>query len=193
VRFELGMSYPDIVKKVQRAINHSAIHPNLLLIDNTGVGIAISDLFRLARLNFCPITITGSERVTRDGRSVRVPKRDLVSNLQVLLQTKRLKIAARLNEAQTFIDELLNFQVKISLAGHDTYGAWREGTHDDLVLAVALACWAAEKRLLPKGLTWPRRRTGRRKLHGGRELSGHISSRRVTRPTLEFFSKFPGK
>ncbi|HEY7307847.1 MAG TPA: hypothetical protein VH643_00670 [Gemmataceae bacterium] len=28
--------------------------------------------------------------------------------------------------------------------------AWREGTHDDLVLAVALACWWAE-RSLPLG------------------------------------------
>jgi hypothetical protein len=29
--------------------------------------------------------------------------------------------------------------------GRGQYGAWREGTHDDLVFAVALACWAAEK------------------------------------------------
>jgi hypothetical protein len=28
--------------------------------------------------------------------------------------------------------------------GHDQHGAWREGTHDDLVLAVALACWYGE-------------------------------------------------
>jgi len=41
--------------------------------------------------------------------------------------------------------ELLNFQVKINDLAHDSYGAWREGTHDDLVLAVALACWAAEQ------------------------------------------------
>ena len=25
---------------------------------------------------------------------------------------------------------------------HDSYGAWREGQHDDLVLALALALWA---------------------------------------------------
>lgn len=40
----------------------------------------------------------------------------------------------------------LSFQVKITDAGNDTYGAWRDGTHDDLVLAVALACWAARHR-----------------------------------------------
>jgi len=32
---------------------------------------------------------------------------------------------------------------------HVSYGAWREGTHDDLVLATALACWAGER--LPSG------------------------------------------
>jgi hypothetical protein len=31
-------------------------------------------------------------------------------------------------------------RVKISTAGHDSYSA-REGAHDDLVLAVAMAVW----------------------------------------------------
>jgi hypothetical protein len=35
-------------------------------------------------------------------------------------------------------------QVKVSTAGNEQFGAWREGAHDDLVLAVALACWAVE-------------------------------------------------
>jgi hypothetical protein len=40
--------------------------------------------------------------------------------------------------------ELLNFRVKINLAsGHDSYEAWREGDHDDLVLAAAMAVWSA--------------------------------------------------
>lgn len=86
----------------------------------------------------------------------------LVSTIQVLLQTKRLKIAPALPEAQTLVEEMTNFQVRISQAGHDSYGAWwREGSHDDLLLAVALACWAAEKKLLPQGLHWPRVSTGR--------------------------------
>jgi hypothetical protein len=29
--------------------------------------------------------------------------------------------------------------------GNDSYEAWREGIHDDLVLSVALACWFAEQ------------------------------------------------
>lgn len=28
--------------------------------------------------------------------------------------------------------------------GHDSYEAWRDGDHDDLVLSLAMACWFAE-------------------------------------------------
>lgn len=59
-------------------------------------------------------------------------------------QTERLKVAASLPEAATLTHELQNFQVKISLdTAHDSYGAWREGAHDDLVLAVCMALWIA--------------------------------------------------
>jgi hypothetical protein len=59
-------------------------------------------------------------------------------------ETWRLKIAEALPGAETLVKEMLDFQVWITVAGHDVYGAWREGTHDDLVLTVALASWWAE-------------------------------------------------
>ncbi|MEJ7863244.1 MAG: hypothetical protein WKF90_16565 [Pyrinomonadaceae bacterium] len=59
--------------------------------------------------------------------------------VQLYLQSRRLKIASQLPEADTLTRKLQNFRVKITDAANDTYGAWREGTHDDLVLAAALA------------------------------------------------------
>ena len=50
-------------------------------------------------------------------------------------------MAEALPEAAVLVQELENFQVKLSELGHDSYGTWRENQHDDLVLAVALACW----------------------------------------------------
>jgi len=39
----------------------------------------------------------------------------------------------------------MNFKVKIDpQTAHDSYSAWREADHDDLVLSVALAAWFAE-------------------------------------------------
>ncbi|MBA3951633.1 MAG: hypothetical protein H0X57_07115 [Rubrobacter sp.] len=64
----------------------------------------------------------------------------------VLMQNERLKIAEALELKETLVRELLAFRVKINIAtAHDSYEAWREGDHDDLVLSVALACWAGER------------------------------------------------
>jgi hypothetical protein len=68
------------------------------------------------------VTITGGDAVSRDGREYRVPKRDLVSVVQVLLQAERLKIASSLKEASILTAEMLAFKVSISLKGHDSHG-----------------------------------------------------------------------
>jgi hypothetical protein len=78
------------------------------------------------------------------GRDYRVPKRDLVAMVKVLLQSGRLRIASALPGAEVLVQELLGFQVRITASANDVYGAWREGQHDDLVLAVALTCWFGE-------------------------------------------------
>jgi hypothetical protein len=68
----------------------------------------------------------------------------------VLLQTERLKVVAKLTLGAVLSQEMLNFRVKIDpITAHDSYSAWREEDHDDLVLSVALAAWCGEKG--PKG------------------------------------------
>ena len=121
-----------------------------LVVDMTGVGIAVVDLLRDADLDPVPITITGGDAVAGDeDAGFRVPKRELAGRVQVLLQARRLRIAAGLPLADTLVGELKGFRAKISLAGHDTYAAgddWRSGSHDDLVLATAMAVWLGEHR-----------------------------------------------
>jgi hypothetical protein len=56
-------------------------------------------------------------------------------------------VAPTLPEAATLVRELTTFQVKITPAANEVFGAWREGLHDVLVLAVAIAIWQAERRL----------------------------------------------
>lgn len=146
-RYELGTPYPAIVANVAAMLKREPFTTvkTTLSVDGTGVGAAVVDLFRKEKLNahFQPIIITGGDMVTQEGGVTRVPKRDLVGVTQVALQTSRLKIAAELPEAQTLVGELQSFQVKITTAANDTYGAWREGAHDDLVLAVSMALWTA--------------------------------------------------
>jgi len=151
-RFPLGTSYPTIVAEVVSLLRREPLNQSstTLTVDGTGVGAAVVDLFRrecssgTLKAKLCPVTITGGEKVSQEDDVKRVPKRDLVGVVQVALQTDRLKIAAQLPEAATLTKELQNFQVKITESANDTYGAWREGTHDDLVLALALALWQSQ-------------------------------------------------
>jgi hypothetical protein len=140
--------YPDVAAHVKRLMEAPQLRGEAALaIDSTGVGIAVCDLLRRRGLTFDSVKITGGDTEIQSGYdSYRVPKRDLVGNLQVLLQSGRLKIARSLEHADTLRAELLNFRVKINVAtAHDSYEAWREGDHDDLVLAAALAAWRAQK------------------------------------------------
>ena len=75
----------------------------------------------------------------------RVPKRDLIVGLQVLMQQGGLQIAEGMKEGATLVKEMAEMRVKISGSGNEQFGAWRSGEHDDLVLAVALACWGVKK------------------------------------------------
>lgn len=149
-RFPLHTSYPNIVEKVKKYI-HSFVSEDrvYLVIDSTGVGLGIRDMFIKENLYPIGITITGGSEVNHDGYNYKVPKRDLVTCLQILFQTERLKIAKNLRYVDTLVQELVNFRVKITTKGNDTYEAWREGQHDDLVLSVALACWYSEN--MPMG------------------------------------------
>ena len=149
-RFQLGTSYPVVVERVKSIITQKPLEGKAqLVVDATGVGAPVVDLLRQAGLSPVAIMITGGDTVSQEPLVLRVPKRDLVSTLQILLQEGRLKVAESLPEASILVKELLTFQVKITASAHDVYGSWREGAHDDLVLAVALGAWAGEKKERP--------------------------------------------
>jgi len=63
-----------------------------------------------------------------------------------LLETGRLKWAFGLPSGKEFIEELLAFQIRINRrTGRTSYQSGEASVHDDLVLAVAMACWYAEQ------------------------------------------------
>lgn len=156
-RFPLGTPYPAQVGRVHsivKALADQGPTPTITLIaDYTGCGRPVADMLRDAGLDdlgcrLTLLTITGGDAVTKGAHNeFRVPKRDLASAVLVLLQSGRLKIAGALPLASVLTKELQGFRVKISLSGHDSYGAgedWRSAPHDDLVLALAMACWYGE-------------------------------------------------
>ncbi|MDQ3605582.1 MAG: hypothetical protein M3418_05280 [Gemmatimonadota bacterium] len=146
-RVQIGTPYPVIVERVAAMLQTPQLRGATdLVVDATGVGRPVVDMMHRAGLDPISVTIHGGDAVSRDGTGYRVPKRDLVGAVQVLLQTERLKFAAELRDVPTLVSELQNFRVKINLnTAHDSYAAHRERDHDDLVLAVAVAAWYAER------------------------------------------------
>ena len=168
-----NVPYPQIVSKVSDMIRTPPLAGNAaLVVDATGVGAPVVDLFRQAGLNPVGVLIHGGDKATHEGTSWRVPKRNLAATLQVLFQSGRLKISSKLPLASTMQSELMNFKVKIDpRTAHDSYSAWREADHDDLVLSVALAAWWAE--MEPEPSAWlPPIET----VCGGRGYTGPITS-----------------
>jgi hypothetical protein len=147
-RVALGTPYQEVVERVVGLTRSDELAGRChLVVDATGVGRPVVDLLRRAgpECAMMPATITGGDRESHEGGYYRVPKRDVIVGLQVLLQNGELKIASGLRFGAALVAEMAEMRVKVSGAGREQYGAWREGTHDDLVFAVALACWGARK------------------------------------------------
>jgi len=147
-RIPLGTPYPDVVERVREVAGLRDLRGNChLMVDATGVGRPVVDLLRRAGLG-CQImaaTITSGNAETSSKGYYHVPKRDLIVGLQVLLQRGALQVAAGMMLGPALVEEMATMQVRQTAAGNVQYGAWREGEHDDLVFAVALAYWGAKK------------------------------------------------
>lgn len=151
-RWQLGTSYPDIVEDVAKFLARPPLLGNrtVLAVDATGVGRPVVDQF--ARLSLkavlVPITITGAQALGahRDKKyGWRVPKKDLVGVLQMLLGQGRLKVA-KIPERDTWVKELRTFKIKKDKeTGNESWEGWRVGDKDDVVLSVAISAWLAER------------------------------------------------
>jgi hypothetical protein len=148
-RFPLGTSYPAICDRVATLLAEPPLAGTTLVVDQTGVGRAVVDLIRRSGVAAMirPITITAGHEVVPEGAGWHVPKKELVSVLQVLLQSRRLRVARQLPMAAVLAKEFETFRVKVTASATETFESWRERDHDDLVLAVALAAWVGERGL----------------------------------------------
>src|ERR1035441_4873198 len=74
-----------------------------------------------------PVTITAGQTETTDQGFYRVPKRDLIIGLQLVLQRGDLQIAAKLPFARKLVEELEAVEVRISPAGNEQYARGLRG------------------------------------------------------------------
>jgi threonine dehydrogenase-like Zn-dependent dehydrogenase len=132
-RLPLGTPYPVVVERMREIVQSDELCGDCALaVDATGVGVPVVDMLRAARLGceVMAVTITGGGRESAGS----VPKRDLLAGVEVLLEKGQLRIG-KVREAARLGRELMAMRT-----GKDG------GEHDDLVIALALACWRARRR-----------------------------------------------
>ena len=145
-RLPQGTRYPAVISQLQVLMRTPPLaQQGTLIADVTGVGLPIFQTLQQQGLRPQPLLLHGGDKVSREGAIFRVPKRDLIGSVQVLLQARRVKFGATLPFVDVLVHELSTYRVRIDPAtAHDSYSAWREAAHDDLVLALALVCWWGE-------------------------------------------------
>jgi hypothetical protein len=148
-RVALGTAYPDVVKRVRKLVTSEGLKEACaVVVDGTGVGAPVVDLMRAAHLgcDVTAVTITSGTRERRHPLMWSVPKRELIARMQMALELGQLRIARDMREAGALVRELMDVRTRERRrTGRVRIGADRRGQHDDLVLAVALACWRASR------------------------------------------------
>lgn len=140
-RFELGTPYTEIVDRVAHVQDYPRENHVPLVMDATGVGAPVVDMFKEKGAAPKQITFTGGQQVQSDMDRHSVPKKDLATTIQALLQTGRLKIAEELPHAETLVREMKTFRVKIADSGHARFEHASESDTDDILMSLACALW----------------------------------------------------
>jgi len=146
-RFPVGTPYTEIGSRLAGMFAAPPLVDSSLAVDITMVGKPILELLRRAKINahIQAVAVTAGLHASWGSGVQAVPKRELVGQLQALLQTRRLQVAESLPDAKALVEELLNFKMKPPTLQDDMLD-WRDRPHDDLVFSVAIAVWEAERR-----------------------------------------------
>jgi hypothetical protein len=158
-RFKLGLLYAEVAKRVARLdtkLRQDAAKDGLeawvtYILDATGVGQGPSEQIvqalsaqSYADVYRCYLTGGINAIVDNERMQIKLPKTQLVSCLVSVFDADHMELPARSKEIDAMIIELLNFEIRVSDEGRDAFGAFKVGTHDDLVTALGLAIWLGE-------------------------------------------------
>lgn len=138
-----GAEYPEVIRVVSALMKSlpTARMPPALVVNVTHVGKPVVVLMTKSALRPIAVTIAdGAAEHRVASNEFRVPAKDLIGTLAVLLQSDRFKISADLTETEALTSELARLNY-----GEDD---WKESNSNGLSLAVCLAAWWRE-RMMP--------------------------------------------
>jgi hypothetical protein len=147
-RLPLKTDYGLVVERIATVAGQAQMLGSAtIILDATGVGRPIVDMLkRSTSVSIRAVVFTSGEHETQPSYDVhRVPKRDLVTSLEVVLQARRIEFVPDCRLLEDMRAELQAYEFNISQnSGHLSFeGA--AGSHDDLVSALTLAIWFGER------------------------------------------------
>jgi hypothetical protein len=144
----LGTKYTVIADGLHTLFESPKIAKSRVAADNTGVGQAVLDVIKEKRVDarIIPITSHGG-KITRFDEKVQVwhtAKIDMVSSLQVILQSGLLHIDDRVPHVERLRKELSAYRETITRSKNQTFAA-DASQHDDIVSALMMMVWLGEQ------------------------------------------------
>ena len=144
-RFPRRTETPAVITYLENLMNRPTLKGRVALIaDASGMGGPIVQQMKRHGLGTIPMIITGGAQAN----GYNVPKANLVMRLKLLLEQRRLKIPMTLKLLRELVEEFTNFKMGYTPSRHATYSA-ASGYHDDIIIALALACNYFERRPAP--------------------------------------------
>lgn len=144
----------NVIRKRTRGKPETISAPEVYL-DATGLGSPFLDFFvkHHGNVHVNAVTITSGDKETevkeyKAYAQLHVGKSALVNRMQLLLGTKRLDIP-NTSEGKELAHELKVFEGRVTASRNVSYNA-KEGEHDDLLIAAALAVWQQARTLMDR-------------------------------------------
>ncbi len=142
-----GLPYDQIVDWVVGVCKNPAFNrqsPPKFLLDATGVGVAINDMFRAKGTRPIAITITPGNGITRIGPDVHLGKARLIGKFLGAFDAGKVHVNPNMPIWPRVEQEMLAFRAEMSDQGRVKFDA-SEGENDDMLFALAMAVWYGEE------------------------------------------------
>lgn len=153
LKMEEQMPYMELGRYMCRLDMHTTLHGNNdLIVDSTGVGEAVCDIFEEMGLSPERIIFTGGEkaRVRTESkgfggfaprRTINVPKTELIDTLKLAVEQRRMRISPGIAFEKDIKDQFSHFIEMKTRTKKTTYGNDNPEVHDDIVISAAMAVW----------------------------------------------------
>jgi hypothetical protein len=142
-----GLPYDQIVDWVVKALKNPAFNkerPPEFVLDATGVGVAVNDMFRAKGIRAKAVTITAGNGLNREGYIFHLGKARLIGKFLGAFDAGKVHVNPNMPIWPQVEREMLSFRAEMSAQGRVKMEA-EQGEHDDLLFALALCVWYGEE------------------------------------------------